>query len=116
MGMIPFPVVAELGDRSVLAVRDEHRVEAEALAAAKLLGDPAFEDPPAALLGPVRRERDELADVARAPPVALDAFELFQRALRFTAGRPPGRQHARAAAEAFDLDARVLAERPAIRR
>ena len=62
----PLPLVAELGDRSLLAVGDEDRVVAEALAAARLVGDAAFERPCAAVLRAVGRERDELADVTRA--------------------------------------------------
>src|SRR5262249_5301813 len=91
------------------------RVEAEAFAAPQLLADPAFEDARAPVLGSLRRDPHQLADVARPAAVALDAVELLERPLRFAACRPPGRPHARAAAEAHDLHARVLAEHPALR-
>src|SRR5438128_530017 len=64
MRVLLLPLVAELRDRELLAVGHEDRVVAEALAAARLAGDPALEDPGAADLLPVRRDRDELRDVA----------------------------------------------------
>ena len=51
----------------VLAVGDEDRVVAESLGPARLRGDPALEQPGAAGLLAVRRDRDQLADVAGAP-------------------------------------------------
>ena len=72
--------------------------------------------PDAAHLATVGCKRDELRDVARA--ASLDAVELTEqlrdrgRALRCVARRV----EPRAAVERLDLDARVLADRPASRR
>src|SRR5439155_22352415 len=94
--------------------RNEHGVEAEAFRAARLLGDPAFEGSRAAVFDSLGRDRHELADVARPAALAFDSFELLERTLRLAPGRPAGRTHSWAAAEAFDLDARVLAEHPPV--
>ena len=62
MRVLRLPVVAELGDRALLAVGDEHRVVAEAFAAARRVGDPALERRPVPRTSlAVGRERDELA-------------------------------------------------------
>ena len=66
VGVCPLPVVPELGDRLRLARRHEDRVVAEALVATTLARDRPLEDPGAAQLAAVRREGDELADVASA--------------------------------------------------
>jgi hypothetical protein len=76
MGVAQLPVVAELRHGSLLARGDEDRVVAEAFRAARRLGDAAFQDAGAAELAAVRRDQDELADVARR--AILDAFELAQ--------------------------------------
>src|SRR5213595_2710578 len=81
VGVLALPVVAEFGNGSGFPVGDENRVEAEALCAAQLLGNPAFEDARAAMLLSARRDRDELADVARPAAVSLHAFELLERPL-----------------------------------
>src|SRR5579864_1633366 len=113
MRVLRLPRVAELGDRLRLAVGDEHRVVAEAAGAARLGRDPAGDDPAAAKLLAVRRERDELGDVTRA--AVVDAAELAEqlrdrgRALR----RIPRGRDAGPAAERSDLDAGILADRPA---
>jgi hypothetical protein len=110
------PVVPELGDGALLAVRHEDRVVAESLLAARRLGDPAFEDARPAQLLAVRAEQDELADVAR--PTVLGAAQLAEQpfdrlgALRRVAGRADPRR----AAERLDLEPGVLAEDPAARR
>src|SRR6478672_2560484 len=99
MRVLVLPSVAELGDGALLALRNEHRVVAEAAGAAQLL--------------PVRRDRDELTDVARA--AVVDVAQLLQqlcdrrRALRCVARGV----NAGPAAERCHLDARVLADRPA---
>src|SRR4051812_46030369 len=107
--------VAELGDGSLLSVRDEDRVVAEALAATRLLRDAPFEDARPAYLVAVRPERDDLRHVARAP--VLDAFELAEqlRDRRPALGRVPRRVHTRTAAERVDLDAGVLRKHPHVR-
>jgi hypothetical protein len=48
VGVHRLPLVAELGHRSLLAVRDEDRVKAEALRTVRPVGDPPFQDPGAA--------------------------------------------------------------------
>src|SRR5215203_2678598 len=91
MRVAGLPVVAELGHRLLLAIRDEHRVVAEPLGAARRLGDPPLEDPRPAELLLLWAEEDELADVA---------------------GRPdPGRS-----AQRLDLEPRVLTEHPGLGR
>src|SRR5437763_1391571 len=77
VGVRALPLVAELGDRALLAVRHEDRVVAEALAAARLVDDPAFEGADAAVLHAVGVERHELADVPRAP--VIHAVELHEQ-------------------------------------
>src|SRR4030095_4338980 len=64
VGVRALPVVAQLRHRSLLTLRHEDRVVAEALGAARLVGDPALEHTGAPSLA-ARAERDELADVAR---------------------------------------------------
>jgi hypothetical protein len=78
VGVFGLPLISELGNRPVLAVRDEDRIEAEAGRAAGLMGDSAPEDAGAAQLPAVGRDRDELADVAGAPGVSLEALDLGQ--------------------------------------
>jgi hypothetical protein len=75
------PLVAELGHCPLLVLRDEDRVEAEALRAARFVHDAALEDAGAAVLLAVRRERDELADIARPPVLPFDADELAKEPL-----------------------------------
>src|SRR5690349_3499165 len=113
MRVLVLPSVAELGDGALLALRNEHRVVAEAAAAARAAGNRPVEDAGAAQLLPVRRDRDELTDVARA--AVVDVAQLLQqlcdrrRALRCVARGV----NAGPAAERCHLDARVLADRPA---
>src|SRR5262245_35468810 len=106
------PRVPELGHRARLAGGDEDRVVAEPLAPARRVRDPALERPPAAELGAVRAERDELADVARAPRVALHPRERLEQPPDLVAGREPRGADSRPAVEAVDLDPGVLAEHP----
>lgn len=112
VGVRALPVVAELGDGPLLALGLEDRVEAEAARAARLVGDPALEDPCASHLVTLGREGDELADVTGATAVFFDAFELLEDALDVHACREPGGLDPRRAAQAFDLEPRVLAEDP----
>src|SRR5438874_423686 len=115
MGMLRFPLVAELCDRAILAVGDEDRVEAEAFRPARLVGDPSGQRAGTAELVALRRQRDELADGARAASVALDPLELAQQPTHLLTGCAARRLHARTAAEPCELDAGVLAEHPGIR-
>src|SRR5215211_3659901 len=57
--VLRLPVIAELGNGAVLAVRDEHRVETEALGAARVLRDAPFERAATDSLLSVRAERNE---------------------------------------------------------
>src|SRR5581483_6538522 len=107
------PPVPELRDRSLLAVGDEDRVVAEALASGRPFGDAALERAPAPQLAPVRREEDELRHVACA--ALLESLELAQelRHRRRALGCVARREDAGPAAERVDLEPRVLCENPA---
>src|SRR5436305_6519901 len=113
MRVARLPLVPELGDGSLLAVRDEDRVVAESLGPARLLGDPALEHTRSAHFLAVRAEQDELADVSR-PPV-LDTLQIVDEprdrahALILAVA---GRANAGSAAEGFHLDPGVLTKRP----
>src|SRR5712691_528502 len=112
MRVFGLPLVAQLGDRRLLAFGDEDRVEAEALAAAGFLGDAPLERARAAELLLLRRETDELAHVAGPTVVAADAGELPEEpAHRIVA---PGTRgfDAGAATERRHLDAGVLSQHP----
>ena len=78
MGVARLPLVAELRDRLLLPLRDEDRVEAEAFGAARLFDYSSRKHARAADLLAGGGERDELADIARAPAFPLDALELSQ--------------------------------------
>src|SRR5437016_2345189 len=101
-------------DRPLLAGGGEDRVVAEALGAAPLVDDAALEHAGPAVLLALRREADELADVARATAFAFEAAELLQHLGDAVLG-PSRRVQPRRAAEPGHLDARVLAERPLAR-
>src|SRR5690242_17482474 len=113
MRMLVLPRVAELRDGLRLAVGDEDRVVAKPAGAARLQRDRAVRDAGSAELRPVRRNRDELGDVACTP--VCDTVELAEEL------RDRGRTfrcvargvQARASAERGDLDPGVLADRPA---
>src|SRR4051794_12608301 len=115
MRVLVLPRVAELCDCPLFAVGNEDRVVAEALAAARLRRDAPFEDPGASGLAAVRRDRDELGDVTRAPvigsPELAEQLRDRGRALRCVARRV----QPRAAVERGDFDAGVLADRPTAR-
>ena len=66
MRVLPFPVVAQLGNGLISTVRDEDRIEAEPFGAASLYPDPPLERAGAAKLLTRRGQGHELADVARA--------------------------------------------------
>jgi hypothetical protein len=108
------PLVAERRDGLLLAPRDEHRVVAEPLRPAGLLGDSPFEHPGAAELAAVRGDQDELADIAGRP--VLDLLQLTQELLvRLRSFRAvAGRANARPATEGLDLESRVLAQNPRV--
>src|SRR5262245_45564336 len=108
------PFFAELGDRPREAVRDEHRVVAEALLAAPLRRDRAIEPAGAGTLLALRRERDDDGDHPRAP-VGLAREALEERVGLGPGRRPPRRVEPRLAAERVALDPGVLAEHPAVR-
>jgi hypothetical protein len=112
VGVRGLPFIAELGHRPVLAVRDEDRIEAEAARAARLVDDHALEGAGAAQLPAVRRDRDELADVAGSPRTSLEALELGQQPFDGPAACEPRRLDPGPAVERGDLEARVLAEDP----
>ena len=86
--VLGLPLVAELGDRPLLALRDEHRVETEASGPSEPVGDSALEDAGAPELLALRREGDELADVPRATALAFDATKLRELGVKevFTPG------------------------------
>src|SRR5919108_2352018 len=109
------PVVAERGDRALIAVGDEDRVVAEALAAARLVRNASRQRACAPKLRLLGRQGDELAHVARAPARTLDAPELGEQPADGIVPAGPGRCDAGAAAEPLHLDAGVLAEHPGIR-
>src|SRR5688572_29800516 len=113
MRVLRLPRVTELGDRSRLADGNEDRVIAEPLVAAPRVGDASLEGSGRAQLGAVRRERDQLAYIARMAfrlPVELD------EKLRDTVLRPAGGVHARAPVQRCHLDPRVLAGDPGVGR
>jgi hypothetical protein len=103
--VLGLPFVTELGHRSILALRDEGRVEAESFAPPRLVGDAAFEDPGSAMLLAVRPQRHELADVAGSATVAGDPGELLQQPFDVLVARKAGRVNPWGAAEAVDLEA-----------
>src|SRR5438105_2703316 len=113
--MLCLPVVAELRDCLVLPLGDEDRVEAEAGRAAGRCGDTALQGSGPPQRRSVGAERYELADVAGAPGVALHPVELAQHPNDLDAPRAARGMYAGPAAQAGDLDARVLAQRPVLR-
>jgi hypothetical protein len=74
--------------------------------------DPALQHAGAADLLAGGRQRHELADVARASTVSLDAVELPKQTLDVLAAREPRRLDPGCAAQPVDLEPRVLAEDP----
>jgi hypothetical protein len=112
VGVLGFPLVAELAHGPLLAVRDEDRIEAEPARAAGLVRDPALQHPRAAELLAGGRERDKLADVSRSPALAFDSLELTQQPRNGLAASEPRRFDPGPAAEPGDLEAGVLAEDP----
>ena len=116
MRVAGLPVVAELGHRLLLALRDEHRVVAEPLRPARLLGDAALEDPRAAVLLALGPDQHELADVPGPACIALDPAQLVEQLrVRVLARRVAGRANPGRAPQRLDLEPRVLAEHPRLR-
>src|SRR5919107_4778148 len=112
--MLRLPLVTELGDGTHLAVRNEHRIEAEAFAAARLCGNPAAEHSGTAHFLAAGAERDELRDIPRAAGVAVGAVERAQHPPDFVARRATRRMHTGPAVEPHNLDARVLGDHPLV--
>ena len=102
-------------DRFRLAVRNEDRVEAEAFAAARVIRDAAAERPRPEKLLAARRQRDQLADVARVPTLAFDSSQLPQEPADLVAGRTTRRVQSGTAVECRDLESRILAKHPPLR-
>src|SRR5437588_3764319 len=110
VGVLGLPFVAELRDSSLLARGDEDRVVAEPVVAARFIGDPAFEDAGAAQLLARRTEGHQLADVTGAAALPLDVAKLAEQAADGVAPAEARRADPRGAAEALDLEPRVLAQ------
>ena len=106
--MLGLPRVAELGHGLLLPVRDEHRVEAEARRAARLLGDLPCERPGRTQLAADRSQRDELADVAGAAIVL--AGQRLEDPLHMPALGPARGLDTGRTAERVHLEPGVLAE------
>src|SRR6476660_1399436 len=116
MRVLRLPAFPQFRDRlAALPLRNEDRVVAEALATRRLVGNAPFERAGAAKLASVRREEDELGDVARS--ALLDPRQLAQelRDRWRSLGRVPRGQDAGPAAERLDLEPRVLRQHPAVR-
>src|SRR2546421_2217203 len=116
MGVARLPCIAKLRNRLLLAVGNEDRVEAEALASAGRVRDPAGERPRSANLVTARRESDELADVARPASVAADSFELAHQPADLVARSAPRGMHSGRTVQPGDLEAGVFTDHPAIAR
>src|SRR5258708_3457537 len=115
MRVTGLPGIAELGDGSFFAVRNEDRVVAEALAAARLRRNASGHDACAAELLAVGRDRNELGHVACSP--ILDALELAEQLCdrRSAFRRVTRRLDARPSSERRNFDPRVLTDRPRVR-
>src|SRR4030081_1155062 len=109
MRVARLPGVTELGDRPLLAVGDEDRVVAEALAAARLCRNPAADDARPAELLAVGCHRDELRHVPR--PALLHSLELAERLRdrRRAFGRIARRLDTGPSSQRRDFDPRVFA-------
>ena len=106
------PRVPQHGDAVLLAVRDEHGVEAEALAAGRRVGDAPGQQPCAAQLRTVRQQAHELAHIAAAPAFAVNPGQCRQQPAHGVVAAEPRRVHPGAAIQAVDLDPRVLGDHP----
>ena len=113
MRVLGLPGVAELGHRPGLADRHHDRVVAEALAAARLVGDDPLKRPGRHELVAAWRDRDDGTDVA-GMPIAPAGERREQR--RNAVLRPARRLDARTATETGRFDARVLTGDPDITR
>src|SRR6266851_7313922 len=106
------PVVAQLGNGSVFAHRNEDRVEAEAFAAAWLVGDTSFEHARAPKLLAGGGDDDELAHVARV--AVFDTGQLTDQPAHRIVPAGTRRLDSRPASERRHLDAGVLSQRPLV--
>ena len=113
VGVSPLPVVAELGDRAVLAVGDEDRVEAEALRSRRRRGRSPRRASPRATTSRPSSATATMTQTYRARRSSSVGQRLEHAADRI-AGRPARGQHARAPVERDRLDAGVLADRPGV--
>ena len=113
MGVLAFPVVAQLGNGSFFAVRDEDRVEAEAFGAARLGGDAACERAGAATLLAAGRHDHELAHVTRF--AVLGSVQPRQQPADGIVAAGASGLDSRFAAERRHLDPGVLPQRPLVR-
>src|SRR5919204_5305351 len=114
MGVLRLPLVAELRNRSLLSLRNEDRIEAEAFAAARFVRNTAAQRAGAPKLFATWRERDELGSVTGLSSFARNARQRPQQPADFVTRGTAGRTHARTAVQPYDLDSRVLAEHPAL--
>jgi hypothetical protein len=114
--VLRLPPVAELRNGALLALRHEHRVVAEALDAARRIRDVAVEHAAAAQDRAVRRDRNELRHEARATVALVSELAEQLRDRGSTLRRVSRRGDSRTPGERRDLEARVLADDPAVRR
>src|SRR5439155_7883364 len=77
--VLRLPLVAELCHRPLLALRDEDRIEPEALDPSWRVRNATFERARASELLAPRGEGDQLADITGAAPVAGDPLHLAQQ-------------------------------------
>ena len=110
MGVGRLPLVAQLGDSLLLALRHEDRVEAEPLRPARIVDDSSFENACPSLFAPLGRNRDQLAHVAGAP--VLHPLELGEQALDVLTAGEARRLDAGPAPQPVDLESGVLAKNP----
>src|SRR5919201_484459 len=112
MRVLGLPLVAQLGDRLLLAGREEDRVVAEALAPTWLHAYSSLEDAGSAHLVSGGGECDQLADVARPSPVAFYLSQLREQPFDRVAAAEASRKDSGTAAQSLDLEPRVLAHDP----
>src|SRR5215210_2205119 len=103
----------KLGHRAALLRHVEDRVVAEAVAAARLVGDPAPTDASSPVDPSVRHSDSEDSDVLAAAPLGRQAVQQIedQAVLDPVVGAAPARRdHPRLAAKRVNLEARVLSK------
>jgi hypothetical protein len=114
--VLRLPPVAELRNGALLALRHEHRVVAEALDAARRIRDATVEHAAAAQDRAVGRNCNELRHEACAAVILVSELAEQLRDRGSTLRRVPRRCDSRTPAERCNLEARVLADDPAVRR